>query len=57
MTERKTCSDVGIQLNNVASRLTAYYLAVGRIRAACNLVSQYISHDLYSALIAKYECV
>jgi len=33
------------------------YLAVGRIRAACNLVSQYVSNDLYSALVAKYEYV
>jgi ribonuclease H2 subunit B len=24
---------------------------------ACNLVSQYVTHDLYSALIAKYEYV
>ncbi len=32
-------------------------LAVGRLRMACNLVSQYVPHDLYSALIAKYEYV
>ncbi|KAI9450522.1 ribonuclease H2, subunit B [Russula earlei] len=30
-------------------------LELGRIRAACNLVSQYVAHDLYSALIAKYD--
>jgi ribonuclease H2 subunit B len=32
-------------------------VTVGRLRMACNLVSQYVAHDLYSALIAKYEYV
>ncbi|KAH9979172.1 ribonuclease H2, subunit B [Russula compacta] len=30
-------------------------LELGRIKAACNLVSQYVTHDLYSALVAKYD--
>jgi len=30
-------------------------LELGRLRMACNLVSQYITQDLYSALIAKYD--
>jgi len=30
-------------------------LELGRIRAACNLISQYITQALYSALIAKYD--
>ncbi|KAI0305721.1 ribonuclease H2, subunit B [Multifurca ochricompacta] len=30
-------------------------LELGRIRAACNLVSQYIAHSLYTALTAKYD--
>lgn len=32
-------------------------LIVGRLRMACNLVSQYVTPDLNSALIAKYEYV
>ena len=32
-------------------------LAVGRLRMACNLVSQYVTRDVYTALIAKYEYV
>ena len=41
-------------------KLTLFFClhtAVGRLRMACNLVSQYVPHDLYSALIAKYEYV
>ncbi|KAH9978613.1 ribonuclease H2, subunit B [Lactifluus volemus] len=30
-------------------------LELGRIRSACNLVSQYVTHDLYIALVAKYD--
>ncbi|KAI0297102.1 ribonuclease H2, subunit B [Russula brevipes] len=30
-------------------------LELARVRAACDLVSQYITHDLYSALVAKYD--
>jgi ribonuclease H2 subunit B len=37
--------------------LTACFPAVGHIRAACNLISQYVTQDLYSALTAKYEYV
>ena len=32
-------------------------LAVGRLRMACDLVSQYVTRDLHSALTAKYEYV
>lgn len=32
-------------------------LELGRLRMACNLVSQYVTHDLYSALIAKYDFI
>jgi hypothetical protein len=32
-------------------------LVVGRTRSACDLVSQYMAPSLYSALLAKYECV
>ncbi|KAH9992609.1 ribonuclease H2, subunit B [Russula vinacea] len=30
-------------------------LELGRLRMACNLVSQYVTRDVYSALIAKYD--
>jgi len=30
-------------------------LELGCIRAACNLVSQYVTQELYSALLAKYD--
>ncbi|KAF8482899.1 ribonuclease H2, subunit B [Russula ochroleuca] len=30
-------------------------LELGRLRMACNLVSQYVTRDVYAALIAKYD--
>ena len=56
MTGRKTCLSVSVQLvrQGVVGPNT---LTVGRLRMVCNLVSQYVTHDLYSALFAKYEYV
>ena len=54
---RRSCWNVCLPVRLVFELLTKQLFSVGRLKAACDLVSQYVPENLHKRLLTSYEYV